>query len=290
MFPPVMVTISGLDPAATYRVYMNVVPADRHRHKFTKTAWVATGPAEFSVSNPAYEHPNSPATGSVWMGTVVSFAKVKITNNNDSVEGHCLLGCKKFLLHSMHKYETEIIIVRQETNKKALGHLGDHRRTFQFDETAFVAVTAYQNPKVTRLKIKNNPFAKAFRDSDVMAILEGARLLTGSDAGAYQAVYGDKGYPCTGPIVMDTNQIPRSAPMSSRVKQVHLKGTEENKQVVRPTPVWPLPAGGFPFPNCGNWSPEENISTLQPTPSPVLLPKHSQTHQAEASIIKSQEK
>eukprot|EP00058_Branchiostoma_floridae_P002613 XP_002588101.1 hypothetical protein BRAFLDRAFT_87620 [Branchiostoma floridae] len=164
MFPPVMVTITGLDPSATYRVYMDVVPADGYRHKFTKTAWVATGPAEFSISNPPYEHPNSPASGAGWMGTVVSFAKAKITNNNDSVEGN-------FLLHSMHKYQTKIIISRQETDKKARSCLGDHTHTFQFEETAFVAVTAYQNHRVTRLKIKNNPFAKAFRDSDVMALV-----------------------------------------------------------------------------------------------------------------------
>ncbi|XP_078669266.1 T-box transcription factor TBX10-like [Branchiostoma floridae x Branchiostoma belcheri] len=271
MFPPVMVTIGGLDPTATYRVYLDVVPADRHRHKFTKTAWVTTGPAEFSFSNPPYEHPNSPAIGSAWMGTVVSFAKAKITNSKDSVDGN-------FLLHSMHKYQTNIIIVRQETKKKAQGHHGDHRHTFQFDETAFVAVTAYQNHKVTRLKIKNNPFAKAFRDLDVTAVLAGARLLTGSDAGAYQAVYGDRGYPCSGPIVMDSNQIRLSTSKSTRAKQRHPKSMRENK-VFRPTPIWALPTCGFPYPN-GNWSPEGNITTLHPPPSPVLLPAthHSPTH------------
>lgn len=34
-----------------------------------------------------------------------------------------------------------------------------------FPETTFVAVTAYQNEEVTQLKITNNPFAKAFRES-----------------------------------------------------------------------------------------------------------------------------
>lgn len=36
--------------------------------------------------------------------------------------------------------------------------------TFQFEETKFIAVTAYQNEKITQLKINNNPFAKGFRD------------------------------------------------------------------------------------------------------------------------------
>ena len=29
----------------------------------------------------------------------------------------------------------------------------------------FIAVTAYQNDKITQLKIDNNPFAKGFRDT-----------------------------------------------------------------------------------------------------------------------------
>jgi len=34
-----------------------------------------------------------------------------------------------------------------------------------FKETEFIAVTAYQNEKITQLKIDNNPFAKGFRDN-----------------------------------------------------------------------------------------------------------------------------
>ncbi|CAL8249870.1 unnamed protein product [Boreogadus saida] len=37
-------------------------------------------------------------------------------------------------------------------------------QTFSFPETAFMAVTAYQNTKITKLKINHNPFAKGFRD------------------------------------------------------------------------------------------------------------------------------
>lgn len=34
----------------------------------------------------------------------------------------------------------------------------------RMDDTAFVAVSAYQNTNLTQLKIENNPFAKGFRD------------------------------------------------------------------------------------------------------------------------------
>ena len=39
-------------------------------------------------------------------------------------------------------------------------------RTVIFSETKFIAVTAYQNHRITQLKIASNPFAKGFRDCD----------------------------------------------------------------------------------------------------------------------------
>nr|XP_023415504.1 T-box transcription factor TBX10 [Loxodonta africana] len=39
-------------------------------------------------------------------------------------------------------------------------------KSFVFTETQFTAVTAYQNHRITQLKIASNPFAKGFRESD----------------------------------------------------------------------------------------------------------------------------
>jgi hypothetical protein len=57
----------------------------------------------------------------------------------------------------MHKYKV-VIKIREESSPART------ELTFDFDESAFIAVTAYQNSKITQLKIQNNPFAKAFRD------------------------------------------------------------------------------------------------------------------------------
>ena len=54
----------------------------------------------------------------------------------------------------MHKYVMEIV----------LESAGQPVITIPIPDTAFVAVTAYQNTKITELKIENNPFAKGFRD------------------------------------------------------------------------------------------------------------------------------
>lgn len=67
------------------------------------------------------------------------------------------------MLNSLHKYEPRVHLVR---------HGSEPRRmiSYPFPETQFIAVTAYQNEEVTSLKIKYNPFAKAFLDAKVCAI------------------------------------------------------------------------------------------------------------------------
>ena len=60
----------------------------------------------------------------------------------------------------MHKYEPRVHLLR-------VGCDPGHPVTYPFPETQFIAVTAYQNEEVTSLKIKYNPFAKAFLDAKV---------------------------------------------------------------------------------------------------------------------------
>lgn len=63
------------------------------------------------------------------------------------------------MLNSLHKYEPRILLVRVN---------GPEQRSiipYPYPETQFIAVTAYQNEEVTSLKIKYNPFAKAFLDA-----------------------------------------------------------------------------------------------------------------------------
>lgn len=62
----------------------------------------------------------------------------------------------------MHKYQPRLHVVRCS---ELINLPYSTFRTFVFKETEFIAVTAYQNEKVTQLKIDNNPFAKGFRDA-----------------------------------------------------------------------------------------------------------------------------
>ncbi|XP_002733999.2 uncharacterized protein LOC100313748 [Saccoglossus kowalevskii] len=180
MFPCIGVQISGLEPAALYSVEMEMVMSDNRRYKFIHNKWLPIGKADSDINNTPFHHPDSTARGSFWMNSKVSFAKVKITNNKENLGTHTVL-------HSMHKYTPVIKIIKHGSRDT---DNGTGMLQFSFQQTSFIAVTAYQNEHVTQLKIQNNPFAKAFRDADVIEILQGAYMITGSPIAAYQALYG----------------------------------------------------------------------------------------------------
>ncbi|XP_014209817.1 brachyury protein-like [Copidosoma floridanum] len=151
MFPVVKVVARGLEPAAMYTLLLEFVQIDPHRWKYVNGEWVPGGKAEVAPPNPIYIHPESPNFGAHWMKEAVSFAKVKLTNKSN--------GTGQIMLNSLHKYEPRVHLVRvgAEEQRTVL--------TYRFPETQFIAVTAYQNEEVTGLKIKYNPFAKAFLDA-----------------------------------------------------------------------------------------------------------------------------
>ncbi|KAL7825999.1 hypothetical protein SRHO_G00337370 [Serrasalmus rhombeus] len=150
MFPVLKVSVSGLDPNAMYSFLLDFSPADGHRWKYVNGEWVPAGKPEPHTHSCVYIHPDSPNFGAHWMKAPVSFSKVKLTNK--------LNGGGQIMLNSLHKYKPQIHIVR-------VG--GSHRMVtnISFTDTQFIAVTAYQNEEITALKIKYNPFAKAFLDA-----------------------------------------------------------------------------------------------------------------------------
>ncbi|EDO41889.1 predicted protein [Nematostella vectensis] len=155
MFPVIRVNISGLNPKEEYVLAMDLVPADENRYKYHNTEWAITGKAENLIPSRIFIHPDSPGTGSQWMRQVISFQKLKLTNNHNDQAGHVILN-------SMHKYQPRIHIIPTKDYNVFSMKKGTFY-TYQFQETTFMAVTAYQNPRITQLKIENNPFAKGFR-------------------------------------------------------------------------------------------------------------------------------
>ncbi|VDD94436.1 unnamed protein product [Enterobius vermicularis] len=164
MFPTMKLSVSGCDSDALYYVFLDVVPVDnkRYRYIYNKSSWLTAGKAEPTPRNRLYMHPDSPFTGQQLIKQVISFEKAKLTNNEVDKAGH-------LILNSMHKYQPRVHIVRRRRDKPleqtvSFDLQNEEYKTFQFPETQFMAVTAYQNQLITKLKIEKNPFAKGFRD------------------------------------------------------------------------------------------------------------------------------
>lgn len=155
MFPPLKVKVSGLEKHAKYILLVDVVAVDDYRYKFHNSRWMVSGKADPEMPRRLYIHPDSPTTGEMWMSKSISFHKLKLTNNFSDKHGFTILN-------SMQKYQPRCHVVKA-TDLLQLPFSPIH--TYVFRETEFIAVTAYQNDKITQLKIDNNPFAKGFRDS-----------------------------------------------------------------------------------------------------------------------------
>ncbi|XP_022213768.2 T-box transcription factor TBX3 [Drosophila obscura] len=155
MFPSMRLSVSGLEDETNYCVLLEMVPIGDARYKFSGSQWVPAGGAEPQSPQRMYLHPDSPATGAHWQAQPILFNKVKLTNNTLDNSGHIVLA-------SMHKYQPRLHVIRTADLAQIPWA---PQQAFVFAETEFVAVTAYQNDRITKLKIDNNPFAKGFRET-----------------------------------------------------------------------------------------------------------------------------
>ncbi|XP_058803295.1 T-box transcription factor TBX3-like [Phymastichus coffea] len=184
MFPSVQVRVAGLDRRSRYCVLMELAQASSRRHKYVgvggdangrpgqRRGWTIAGPAEQQppIERRLYIHPDSPASGAHWMLHPLNFNKLKLTNN-------VLDANNNILLTSMHKYNPRIWIIRCDNLANLRRDIYESpSKSYLFKETEFIAVTAYQNENITKLKIDNNPFAKGFRETGQSACKRKRRL------------------------------------------------------------------------------------------------------------------
>ncbi|XP_022706172.1 T-box-containing protein TBXT-like isoform X2 [Varroa jacobsoni] len=174
MFPVIRVQLSGLEPSARYSIRLELTQIGRNRYKFHGTEWVTSGKGEAASSQCGFHHQDSPNTGAFWMKGPVAFNKAKLTNKPTA-------DPRYIVLNSLHVYEPRVVITREDVESFSDTPLSHHvvcspstaavpsvhlgEWSFPLRETQFVAVTAYQNERVTQLKVRHNPFAKAFLDS-----------------------------------------------------------------------------------------------------------------------------
>lgn len=116
MFPSVRVKVRNLDPCQQYYIAMDVMPVDSKRYRcvdvsdtnqapltcslllsiprspryvYHSSQWMVAGNTDHSCISPRlYVHPDSPCAGETWMRQVISFDRVKLTNNEMDDKGH----------------------------------------------------------------------------------------------------------------------------------------------------------------------------------------------------------
>lgn len=161
MFPCCRFRLSGLDPQKKYFLLMEIMPLDDFTHRWNGKTWEPVAldiPHVPLALGQMCVHPESPALGQQWMDSPVSFYKVKLTSDSTDQEG-CVL------LRPMHRYRPQLHVVPVDADSEGTISLGRPSvKIFTFPQTEFYAVTSYQNPQITQLKIDCNPFAMAFRE------------------------------------------------------------------------------------------------------------------------------
>lgn len=93
MFPTVRVSFSGplrqIQPADRYAVLLDIIPMDskRYRYAYHRSAWLVAGKADPAPPARLYAHPDSPFSCEALRKQVISFEKVKLTNNEMDKNG-----------------------------------------------------------------------------------------------------------------------------------------------------------------------------------------------------------
>lgn len=65
------------------------------RYAFHSSAWLVAGKADPATPGRVHFHPDSPAKGAQWMRQIVSFDKLKLTNNLLDDNGHVRPGSQR---------------------------------------------------------------------------------------------------------------------------------------------------------------------------------------------------
>ena len=153
MFPLLKFSVTGLIPDKRYFVYVDNIIVDNKQWKFQHGEWIVAGiDKNIDELTKIYAHVDSPQIGSNWMKKDIYFDNLKLTNNKDDSNQKQNDPCP-IILNSMHRYMPRVHFKDADTeNSEVL--------TFSFQETEFMAVTAYQNKHIKELKINKNPHAR----------------------------------------------------------------------------------------------------------------------------------
>ncbi|CAO4366821.1 unnamed protein product [Caenorhabditis nigoni] len=156
MLPILEYSIEGLNPTATYEIYLHMERMDDHKYRYVNKEWDDYARGDPITPIQKIKHKSGGQTGMFWMDGPISFEQIRLTNNPD-------LDKKDHIyLQSMHKWRP-VVTVRKLGNGDGNS---DYYEEFRVENVWLVAVTVYQNPVIKRLKIENNKLPSGFRSTE----------------------------------------------------------------------------------------------------------------------------
>ena len=122
MFPTVRVTFADLEQEAgvKYHVLMDIPPCDnkRYRYAYHRSSWLVAGKADPAPPHRLYCHPDAPYSGEQLKKQVISFEKVKVTNNESDNTGQVInvsVLCQKFAGNKGFNCLAIVVLISFET-------------------------------------------------------------------------------------------------------------------------------------------------------------------------------
>ncbi|CAI5446428.1 unnamed protein product [Caenorhabditis angaria] len=165
LFPKLDYKVEGLSPECYYAFQLRMERVDNIKYKFDLGEWHEATKGEPRTIDQAIRHSDGFRRGDEWMKSNIQFSRLKITNNiAANIPNH-------IILQSMHKYVPVLTIIKMGgmPDMYGMGMNGQEamiEEEFRFDFTEFIAVTAYQNQDITRLKVQHNKYARGFRSEN----------------------------------------------------------------------------------------------------------------------------
>ncbi|BFZ10097.1 hypothetical protein BsWGS_13136 [Bradybaena similaris] len=159
MFPALKVKFCGLDPDKLYSVRLEFLQPDssKYRYIYHSSRWMVSGSGDVIASQQCHKAAEEPISGQLICSQIVSFERLKLTNTEPTRTGQVSLV-------SMQKFQPQLVV--EEVRDAGVDDTSQlETYVVMFPQTSFMAVTAYQNHRITTLKIASNPFAKGFRES-----------------------------------------------------------------------------------------------------------------------------
>ncbi|CCD73786.1 T-box domain-containing protein [Caenorhabditis elegans] len=153
LFPILEFAFKGLCEHLNYKIGVTMEPISYQKLKFTAGRWESLDIQEEMVQ------PNEVflmKSGRELLQRGLKLEKLKLTNSKDALQK----SDQMIRVQSMRQYMPVLNIYE-------ISPVGAHNQIgkFQFPETKFIAVTAYQSELVKQLKVQKNKFAQGFRES-----------------------------------------------------------------------------------------------------------------------------